>query len=139
MSRRETFLESARAANDLALESTPQVARPREAVTSPDLETGLREILGAIGRLEARPTSAEPERRRQRETWRALALLLAGGLVALLLLTSIRPEWALREKQRAELELGRRMHQLLDTMEETEREQVLGSLWATSDTSPTTD
>ena len=55
----------------------------------------------------------------------------------LLGITLLRPEWALRAQQRAELVLGQRLYQRLQHMPEPDRLEVLKSLWA--DPRPTSD
>ena len=145
MSRRETFLESARAVNDQALNAIPAPAR--SSTTSGDLAA----ILGAMSetnrRLEAveRAVQAAPLARRDPTTstparQRAAGIAvwtLAASLTTLVGITLLKPDWALRPRQRAELLLGERLYQRLQHMEESERLEVLKSLWA--DPPPTSD
>lgn len=145
MSRRETYLESARAANDRALDSYPAPERSRPASGE------LAAILGAMSetnrRLEAveravqaaplarhEPPAARPARRRAAEI---AAWALAASLSTLVGITLLKPDWALRPRQRAELLLGERLFERLQRMEEPERREVLESLWP--DPSPTSD
>ena len=62
---------------------------------------------------------------------------LAAALATLVAISLLRPEWALRSRQRAELLLGEKLYQRLQHMEERDRLEVLKSLW--EDPKPTTD
>jgi hypothetical protein len=146
MTRRETFLESARAANDGTL--APPEETPGElmaAVPAQGVATELRTIREGLARLERRLQGIEAPRELPvppdglaSRRWRMVAWLLGGALIAILLVTALRPDWALRPRQRAELALGQRMHRLLDGMEEAERAEILGSLWEGSSPPPVT-
>ena len=59
------------------------------------------------------------------------------GWTAVAVITLVRPDWALRSRQRAELLLGERLYLRLQRMEEPERLQVLKSLWV--EAPPTSD
>lgn len=142
MSRRETFLESARVANDEALATPARESEQAPSGMELRVLTGeLRQIREGIARLEAglqaamtaKPREVGGRRGLQRVTW-----ALAGALLAILVLTLARPDWALRPRQRADLALGERMHRVLETMEEGDRSEVLGSLWASSSSPPAT-
>lgn len=145
MSRRETFLESAKAANDRALNSTsaPQVgtastsdptAIPAAAAeTNRRLEALERSLLAAM----APAGTSAPPRISARRRASTMACVLAAALATLVAITLLRPEWALRSRQRAELLLGERLYQRLQHMEERDRLEVLKSLW--EDPKPTTD
>lgn len=149
MSRRETFLESARAANDQALSPGPVVvtdspARSELAASLPTLlavavetnrrlesvERALREVLPAT----REPAAPKVTRSRAAST---VVWTLGAALATLSAITLFRPEWALRSHQRAELLLGQRLYQRLQHMEEPDRLEVLKSLWA--DPPPTSD
>ena len=145
MSRRETFLESARAVNDQALNAIPAPAR--SSTTSGDLAAILGAATETNRRLEAveRAVQAAPLARRDpttsrpaRERTAGIAVwALAASLITLVGITLFKPDWALRPRQRAELLLGERLYQRLQHMEESERLEVLKSLWA--DPPPTSD
>ena len=145
MSRRETFLESARAVNDQALNAIPAPAR--SSTTSGDLAAILGAMTETNRRLEAveRAVQSGPLARRAptasrsaRERAAGIAVwTLAASLITLLGITLLKPDWALRPRQRAELLLGERLYQRLQHMEEPERLEVLKSLWA--DPPPTSD
>lgn len=146
MTRRETFLESARAANDGTLAPSGETLEElMAAAPAQGVATELQAIREGLARLERRLQGIEaprdlpvppggPASRR----WRMVTWLLGGALIAILLVTALRPEWALRPRQRAELALGQRMHRLLDGMEEAERAEILGSLWEVSRPLPAT-
>ena len=145
MSRRETFLESARAVNDQALNAIPAPAR--SSTTSGDLAAILAAVTETNRRLEAveRTLQAVPLARRDPATstparQRAAGIAvwtLAASLITLVGITLLKPDWALRPKQRAELLLGERLYLRLQHMEEPERLEVLKSLWV--DPPPTSD
>lgn len=146
MTRRETFLESARAAND-GTPATPveTPGKPMAAAPAQGVVTELQAIREELARLERRLQGIEASRELPvppdglaSRRWRMVAWLLGGALIAILLVTALRPEWALRPRQRAELALGQRMHRLLDGMEEAERAEILGSLWEGSRPLPAT-
>ena len=140
MSRRETFLESARAVNDQALNAIPAPAR--SSTTSGDLAAILAAVTETNRRLEAveRTLQAVPLARRDPATStpaRQRAAGIAVWSLAASLITLLKPDWALRPRQRAELLLGERLYQRLQHMEEPERLEVLKSLWV--DPPPTSD
>jgi hypothetical protein len=145
MSRRETFLESARAVNDQALNAIP--AKERSSTAGGDLAAILNAMAETNRRLEAveRSVQAAPQARREPTTPRAAreraagiaVWTLAASLITLLGITLLKPDWALRPRQRAELLLGERLYQRLQHMEESERLEVLKSLWA--EPPPTSD
>ena len=58
-------------------------------------------------------------------------------MLTLAAITLVRPDWALRSRQRAELMLGERLYLRLQAMEESERLEVLKSLWV--EVPPTSD
>ena len=145
MSRRETFLESAKAANDRALNSTPAQEVRTASTSDPTallaaaeetnrrleaLERSLRAAMEPVGTSAAPRIS--PGRRASTMAW-----VLAAALATLVAITLLRPEWALRSRQRAELLLGERLYQRLQHMEARDRLEVLKSLW--EDPKPTTD
>lgn len=142
MSRRETFLESARSANDQALGAAPTASR-----TGPsDLAPILAALADTNRRLEAfeRATRALPAVSREPplsgsrvRLAMAAAWALAAALLTLAAITLIRPDWALRPRERAELMLGERLYLRLQQMEEPERLAVLKSLWV--EAPPTSD
>ncbi len=145
MSRRETFLESAKAANDQALSPAPVLATNAPArselaaILAAAVETNRR--LESVERAlrEALPATREhaaPKATRSRAASTVVWALVA-ALATLLGITLLRPEWALRSHQRAELLLGQRLYQRLQHMEEPDRLEVLKSLWA--DLPPTSD
>jgi len=142
MSRRETFLESARSANDQALTAAPTASR----TGSSDLEPVLAALAGTNRRLEAleRATRALPAVSREPPLSGSRARLamaavwaLGAALLTLAAITLIRPDWALRSRQRAELMLGEQLYLRLQRMEEPERLAVLKSLWV--EAPPTSD
>lgn len=137
MSRRETFLESARAENERLLAATVAEEETRSA-TSRALETDLREIRDGLRRLEERLSGgrqpgqplgtqvAEPPVRE------VLNWILVGALLALLAMSVLKPDWSLRSDQKAALLLGEGLHRILSTMGEEERAEVLNALWESS-------
>jgi len=142
MSRRETFLESARSANDQALSAAPTASR----TGSSDLAPILAELVETNRRLEAleRATRALPavSREAPRDGSRGrfatvTAWALGAALATVAAITLVRPDWALRSRQRAELMLGERLYLRLQRMEEPERLEVLKSLWVAAP--PTSD
>ena len=145
MSRRETFLESAKAANDQALSPVPVLATNAPAgselaaIVAAAVETNRR--LESVERtlreaLQATRERVAPKALRSRAASTVVWALVA-ALATLLGITLLRPEWALRSNQRAELLLGQRLYQRLQHMEEPDRLEVLKSLWA--DPPPTSD
>ena len=145
MNRRETFLESAKAANDRALNSTS--AQQVGTASTSDLAAILAEAAETNRRLEAMErslraamvpagTSAPPRVSAGRRA-STMAWGLAAALATLVAISLLRPEWALRSRQRAELLLGEKLYQRLQHMEERDRLEVLRSLW--EDPKPTTD
>ena len=149
MSRRETFLESAKAANDQALSPAPVLATddPARSELAATLATLLAAAVETNRRLEsveralrealpAKREHAAPKSTRNRVASTVVWALVA-ALATLLGITLLRPEWALRSHQRAELLLGQRLYQRLQHMEEPDRLEVLKSLWA--DPPPTSD
>lgn len=146
MSRRETFLESAKAANAQAL--GPPTGTTGAEPTAPLLQTLVDEIARlreSVARQESRlPEGAGPLSRDRHSKAPAgrvgpLTWVLAGSLVTVLLLSALRPDWDLRPEQRNDLALGQRMHRLLDSMEGPERSKVLDSLWDPTLQSATSD
>ena len=145
MSRRETFLESARAANDQALNAIP--AKERSSTVGGDLAAILGAMTETNRRLEAveRAVQAPPLAKRDpttsrpaRERAAGIAVwTLAASLLTLVGITLLKPDWALRPRQRAKLLLGERLYLRLQHMEEPERLEVLKSLWV--DPPPTSD
>ena len=131
MSRRETFRESARAANDqsLGLSSAGPSGTERGAVDLSPILNGLADLQRRLEAIEQRfPTHSGP-RAVQRSRRGTLAWVLGTVLITLLGVTALRPDWALRPRQRAELLLGGRLYQRLQHMEERDRLEVLRSLW----------
>ena len=92
--------------------------------------------IAARGALPATREHAAPKATRSRAASTVVWALVA-ALATLLGITLLRPEWALRSHQRAELLLGHRLYQRLQHMEEPDRLEVLKSLWA--DLPPTSD
>jgi hypothetical protein len=145
MSRRETFLESAKAANDQALSPAPVLATNAPAsselaaILAAAAETNRR--LESVERAlrEALPATREPAASKATRSRAAstVAWALVAALATRLGITLLRPEWALRSHRRAELLLGQRLYQQLQHMEEPDRLDVLKSLWA--DPPPTSD
>jgi hypothetical protein len=140
MSRRETFLESARSANDLALSAEP----PPSRAGSPDLAPILAALAETNCRLEALERSSRALPLPSRETpasrgrlGTVAAWALGAALLTLAAITLVRPDWALRSRQRAELLLGERLYLRLQRMEEPDRLEVLRSLWV--EAPPTSD
>lgn len=138
MSRRETFLESARAANDRSLAQIE--SRPSETERT---VVDLSPILNCLGELQRRLDAIEErmpapgDRQATPARWRApLAWVLATVLITVLAITAVRPDWALRPQQRAELLLGARLYQRLQRMEDRDRLEVLKSLWNEEPASP---
>ena len=86
--------------------------------------------------LPATSEHAAPKSTRNRVASTVVWALVA-ALATLLGITLLRPDWALRAHQRAELLLGQRLYQRLQHMEEPDRLEVLKSLWA--DPPPTND
>ncbi len=132
MNRRETFLESARAANDRSLaqiESRPSEAERTVADLSPIL-IRLGELLRRLAAIEARlppPGDRQATRARGRTL---LAWVLGTVLITVLAITAVRPDWALQPRQKAELLLGARLYQRLERMDDRDRLEVLKSLWS---------
>jgi hypothetical protein len=149
MSRRETFLESAKAANDQALSLPPVLAT--DAPARSELAASLATLLAIAVETNRRLQSVERALRESLPATREHAVpkvtrsraastvvwALAAALATLLAITLLRPEWALLAHQRAELLLGQRLYQRLQHMEEPDRLEVLKSLWA--DRPPTND
>lgn len=142
MSRREIFLESARSANDQALSAAPTASRAGAS----DAASILAALAETNRRLEAleRATRALPavshEALRSGSRGRfatVAAWALGAALLTLAAITLVRPDWALRSRQRAELMLGERLYLRLQAMEESERLEVLKSLWV--EVPPTSD
>jgi hypothetical protein len=142
MSRRETFLESARTANDQALIAAPAATRTGSSDLAPIL-AALAETSRRLETLE-RAVRALPETAREvqpnagrRRLATAAAWALGAALLTLAAITLIRPDWALRPRERAELMLGERLYLRLQRMKEPERLAVLKSLWV--EAPPTSD
>ena len=142
MSRRETFLASARSANDQVLSA----AAPPSPSGSGELAALLAAITETNRRLEALerasrvlpPTAHETRSSARRARLTSVAVwALGAALLTLVLITLVRPDWALRPRQRAELLLGERLYLHLQRMEEPERLTVLKSLW--EEAPPTSD
>ena len=142
MSRRETFLESARSANDQALSTVPAPSRTGPADLAAIL-TALAETNRKLEALERAnralpPPSGEASRSANRARLATVAAwALGAALLTLVAITLVRPDWALRSRQRAELLLGERLYLRLQRMEEPERLEVLRSLWV--EALPTSD
>ena len=140
MSRRETFLESARSANDQALSAVPTPSRTGSADLAPIL-AALAETNRRLEALERSSQALPPPSREIPASRGRLATVAAWALGAALLtlaaITLVRPDWALRSRQRAELLLGERLYLRLQRMEEPERLEVLKSLWV--EAPPTSD
>jgi hypothetical protein len=142
MSRRETFLESARSANDQALTAAPTASRTGSSDLAPILaalaETNrrLEALERAIRALPAVSRESPPSGTRGRLA-RVAAWALGAALLTLAAITLVRPDWALGSRQRAELMLGERLYLRLQAMEEPERLEVLKSLWV--EAPPTSD
>ena len=140
MSRRETFRESARAANDqsLGLTNPGPSGTERGAMDLSPILNGQADLQRRLEAIEQRlPThSGLREVRRPRAT---LAWVLGAVLITLLGITALRPDWALRPSQRAELLLGGRLYQRLQHMEERDRLEVLRSLWIEPSPAPGTN
>jgi hypothetical protein len=140
MSRRETFRESARAANDqsLGLTNPGPSGTERGAVNLSPILNGLADLQRRIEAIEQRlPAHSGP--REVRTSPRAtLAWVLGTVLITLLAITAQRPDWALRPSQRAELLLGARLYKRLQHMEERDRLEVLRSLWSEPPPAPRT-
>jgi hypothetical protein len=140
MSRRETFRESARAANDqsLGLRRPEPSATERGTVDLLPILNGLAELERRLVAIEQRLPAQSPPR--EVGGWRAtLAWVLGTVLITLLAITALRPDWALRPRQRAELLLGGRLYQRLQHMEERDRLEVLRSLWTEPSPAPPTN
>ena len=132
MNRRETFRESARAANDQSLGLSNPGPTEVERVT-----VDLSPILNSLAELERRLEAIEqrlPAHSGSREVRRSpratLAWVLGTVLITLLGITVLCPDWALRPRQGAALLLGERLYQRLQHMEERDRLEVLRSLWS---------
>ena len=142
MSRRETFLESARSANDQALSAAPTASRAG-ASDAASILAALAETNRRLEALErasrATPLSGRepPPSARRGRLATAVAWALGAALLTLAAITLARPDWALRSRQRAELLLGERLYLRLQRMEEPERLEVLKSLWV--EAPPTSD
>ena len=131
MSRRETFLESARAANDRIRPSmeAPLSESPRTVVDLSPITSRLDEMQRQLEAIESKFPA--PANRGVPARWRvALPWVLATVLVTVLAITAVRPDWALRPRQRAELLLGTRLYQHLEHMGDSDRLQVLKALWS---------
>jgi hypothetical protein len=138
MNRRETFRESARAANDqsLGLSSAGPSGTERGAVDLSPILNGLADLQRRLEAIEQRfPTHSGP-REVQRSPRGTLAWVLATVLITLLGITVLCPDWALRPRQRASLLLGERLYQRLQHMEERDRLEVLRSLWSEPSAGP---
>jgi hypothetical protein len=141
MNRRETFRECARAANDqsLGLSSAGPSGTERGTVDLSPILNGLADLQRRLEAIEQRfPTHSGPcEVQRSRRG--TLAWVLGTVLITLLGVTALRPDWALRPRQRAELLLGGRLYQRLQHMEERDRLEVLKSLWIEPSPAPATN
>lgn len=141
MSRRETFRESARAANDqsLGLTNPGPNGTERGAMDLSPILNGLADLQRRLEAIEQRlPAHSGP--RELRSSPRAtLAWVLGTVLITLLAITALRPDWALRPRQRAELLLGGRLYQRLQHMEDRDRLEVLRSLWIEPSPAPQTN
>jgi len=142
MSRRETFLESARSANDQALSVAPTASRvgasDAASILAALAETNRRlEALERASRALPAPSREAPPSARRGRLATAAAWALGAALLTVAVITLVRPDWALRSRQRAELLLGERLYLRLQRMEEPERLQVLKSLWV--EAPPTSD
>lgn len=142
MSRRETFLASARSANDQVLSA----AVPPSPTGPGDLAALLAAITETSRRLEALerasrllpPTAFETRSNASRARLASVAAwALGAALLTLVLITLFRPDWALRPRQRAKLLLGERLYLHLQRMEQPDRLAVLKSLW--EEAPPTSD
>lgn len=132
MSRRETFRESARAANDqsLGLTNPGPSGTERGTVDLSPILNGLTEVQRRLEAIEQRlPTHSGP-REVRRPARAMLAWVLGAVLITLLGITALRPDWALRPSQRSQLLLGARLYKRLQHMEERDRLEVLKSLWS---------
>ena len=139
MSRRETFLASARAANDQRLHLGGLNATEQSAATLPEILSALTEVQRRLEAIEA-GLGGQGKSETGRSRRGTLAWVLGAVLMTLLSITVLRPDWALRPRQRAELLLGERLYQRLQRMEERDRVEVLKSLWTVpSAAAPTTD
>ena len=141
MSRRETFRESARAANDqsLGLSNPGPSGTERGAVDLSPILNGLADLQRRLEAIEQRfPTQSGP-REVRRPARAMLAWVLGAVLITLLGITALRPDWALRPTQRAELLLGARLYKRLQHMEERDRLEVLRSLWSEPSPAPGTN
>jgi hypothetical protein len=141
MSRRETFRESARAANDqsLGLSSPGPSEAERGTVDLSPILNGLAELERRLEAIEQRLPAHSGQREVRRSPRATLAWVLGTVLITLLAITALRPDWALRPRQRAELLLGGRLYQRLQHMEERDRLEVLRSLWSEPPAAPGTN
>ena len=131
MNRRETVRESARAANDqsLGLSCPGPSGTERGTVDLSPILNGLADLQRRLEAIEQRFPARSGPREVQRSRRGTLAWVLGTVLITLLGVTALRPDWALRPRQRAELLLGERLYQRLQHMEERDRLEVLRSLW----------
>src|ERR1044072_3956210 len=131
MSRRETFRESARAANDqsLGLSSPGPSEAERGTVDLSPILNGLAELERRLEAIEQRLPARSGPREVRRSPRATLAWVLGTVLIPLLAITALRPDWALRPRQRAELLLGGRLYQRLQHMEERDRLGGVRSRW----------
>lgn len=132
MSLRETLRDSAREANERALQATQAAPPPTDSTVSLEL----RAIRTALAELRATLEASQPKRstslgipRGMRPTNGLLAWILVGALLALIGMTLARPDWALRPRQQAELLLGAKLFERLQVLPEAERLELLRSLW----------
>ena len=141
MSRRETFRESARAANDqsLGLSSPGPSGTERGTVDLSPILNGLGDLQRRLEAIEQRLPAHSGPREVRTSRRGTLAWVLGTVLIILLGITALRPDWALRPSQRAELLLGARLYKRLQHMEERDRLEVLSSLWSEPAPAPGTN
>jgi hypothetical protein len=141
MSRRETFRESARAANDqsLGLSNPGPSGTERSAVDLSPILNGLADLQRRLETIEQRLPAHSGPREVGRSPRATVAWVLGTVLITLLAITAVRPDWALRPRQRAEFLLGGRLYQRLQHMEERDRLEVLRSLWTEPSPAPQTN